>query len=186
MNEDLKLAVETIRRGGIILYPTDTVWGIGCDARNENAVQRIFKLKGRSDAKSMLSLVGSELQLEQTVETVPEAAWMLIEAAVHPVTIIYDHPMGLAPGLVASDGSAGIRLTSDPFCRTLCLKAHCPVVSTSANISGAPTPKSFSDIGEEIKQGVDYIVKTRQNETETQKPSNIIKISDSGEFKIIR
>ncbi|MDE7403341.1 MAG: threonylcarbamoyl-AMP synthase [Muribaculaceae bacterium] len=184
--KDLDLAVDTIRKGGIILYPTDTVWGIGCDATNPEAVDKIFKLKKRADAKSMLMLVGSEYQLEQWVENVPDVAWQLIEAAVKPTTIIYDHPIGIANTLLAADGSAGFRLTQDAFCKAICAKLRKPIVSTSANISGEKTPASFMEISPEIINGVDYVVQFRRNDKRKSKPSNIIKISDSGIFKIIR
>lgn len=184
--EDMARAVETLRQGGIILYPTDTIWGIGCDATNADAVKRIYDLKKRHDSKSMLVLVGSEGELQRTVEEVPEAAWMLIEASVDPLTIIYDHPLGLAPGLLADDGSAGIRITSEIFSRTLCERLRKPLVSTSANISGKKTPFTFSEIDEEIKNGVDYVVKFRQNDNSRHKASNIIKVSDSGVIKVIR
>ncbi len=182
--EDMARAVEILKQGGIILYPTDTVWGIGCDATNTEAVKKIYDLKKRSDAKSML--VGSEGELQRTVEEVPEAAWMLIEAAVNPLTIIYDRPRGLAVNLLADDGSAGIRITSELFSRTLCSRLRRPIVSTSANVSGKKTPAVFSDIDDEIIDGVDYVVRFRQEDSSRRKSSNIIKVSDSGVIKVIR
>ena len=184
--EDMARAVEILKQGGIILYPTDTVWGIGCDATNTEAVKKIYDLKKRSDAKSMLVLVGSEGELQRTVEEVPEAAWMLIEAAVNPLTIIYDRPRGLAVNLLADDGSAGIRITSELFSRTLCSRLRRPIVSTSANVSGKKTPAVFSDIDGEIIDGVDYVVRFRQEDSSRRKSSNIIKVSDSGVIKVIR
>lgn len=184
--EDMAQALEVLKKGGIILYPTDTIWGIGCDATNEEAVKKIYDLKQRSDAKSMLVLVGSEGELQRNVEEVPEAAWMLIETAVNPITIIYDRPKGIARNLLAGDGSAGIRITSEVFSRTLCNRLRHPIVSTSANISGKKTPVTFSEIDEDIKKGVDYIVRFRQNDISRHKSSNIIKVSDSGIIKIIR
>lgn len=184
--EDMVRAVETLRNGGIILYPTDTVWGIGCDATCEEAVQRIYSLKQRSDAKSMLVLVGSEGELQRTVRNVPDAAWMLIEAAVNPLTIIYDHPDGLAPNLLADDGSAGIRITSELFSRTLCQRLRHPVVSTSANVSGHKTPATFAEIDPAIIDGVDYVVRYRRDDTRRRKASNIIKVTDSDVVKVIR
>lgn len=184
--EDMAQALEVLKKGGIILYPTDTIWGIGCDATNEEAVKKIYDLKQRSDAKSMLVLVGSEGELQRNVEEVPEAAWMLIETAVNPITIIYDRPKGIARNLLAEDGSAGIRITSELFSRTLCNRLRHPIVSTSANISGKKTPVTFSEIDEDIKKGVDYIVRFRQNDISRHKSSNIIKVSDSGIIKIIR
>ena len=184
--EDMAQALEVLKKGGIILYPTDTIWGIGCDATNEEAVKKIYDLKQRSDSKSMLVLVGSEGELQRNVEEVPEAAWMLIETAVNPITIIYARPKGIARTLLAEDGSAGIRITSEVFSRTLCNRLRHPIVSTSANISGKKTPVTFSEIDEDIKKGVDYIVRFRQNDISRHKSSNIIKVSDSGIIKIIR
>lgn len=184
--EDMAEALEVLKKGGIILYPTDTIWGIGCDATNEEAVKKIYDLKQRSDSKSMLVLVGSEGELQRSVEEVPEAAWMLIETAVNPITIIYDRPKGIARNLLAEDGSAGIRITSELFSQTLCNRLRRPIVSTSANISGKKTPVTFSEIDEDIKKGVDYIVRFRQNDISRHKSSNIIKVSDSGIIKIIR
>ena len=183
---DMARAVETLRSGGILLYPTDTVWGIGCDATNPEAVRRIYELKQRSDAKSMLVLVGSEGELQRTVENIPDAAWMLIEAAVNPLTIIYDHPVGLATELLADDGSVGVRITSELFSRTLCQRLRRPIVSTSANISGRKTPATFAEISPEIIDGVDYVVSYRRDDTRRARPSNIIKVSDSDIVKVIR
>lgn len=189
MKESLDKALEILRNGGIILYPTDTIWGIGCDATNANAVRRIYNLKKRADAKSMLMLVGSDGQLQRYVENVPDIAWDLIDVAVHPMTIIYDHPRGVAPELLAPDGSAGFRITSEPFSRTLCQRLGRPVVSTSANISGQPAPKSFHDITPEILEGVDYVVdygRGRPGDKAPGQPSNIIKVTDSAVVTVIR
>lgn len=183
--DDLREAVEVLKKGGIILYPTDTIWGIGCDASNSEAVKRIFALKERADAKAMLSLVGSEGQLQRTVNDIPEVAWELIDAAVKPLTIIYDHPVGLAPELLAPDGSAGIRITSEPFSRALCERLRSPVVSTSANKSGQPSPASFSDISPEIIDGVDYVVRFKRDQ-KGGTASNIIKLGEAGRVKVIR
>ena len=183
--DDLREAVEVMKKGGIILYPTDTIWGIGCDASNSKAVKRIFALKERADAKAMLSLVGSEGQLQRTVNDIPEVAWELIDAAVKPLTIIYDHPVGLAPELLAPDGSAGIRITSEPFSRALCERLRRPVVSTSANKSGQPSPASFSDISPEIIDGVDYVVRFKRDQ-KGGTASNIIKLGEAGRVKVIR
>ncbi len=183
---DLKEAVKILKEGGIILYPTDTVWGIGCDARNEKAVERIFQLKQRADSKSMLVLVGSEGMLQRTVKSVPEIAWQLIDVAVNPMTIIYDHPVGVAENLKAEDGSLGIRITSEKFSRTLCERLKGPIVSTSANISGKPTPLTFAEISSDIKNGVDYVCKFRQKEKANSRPSNIIKNTRDNIVKVIR
>lgn len=184
--EDIDTALATLRSGGIILYPTDTIWGIGCDATDSKAIERIYRLKKRADAKAMLSLVGSEGQLQGFVKNIPEAAWQLIDAAVNPLTIIYDHPAGLSEKLIAEDGSAGIRITSEPFSRTLCMRLKHPIVSTSANVSGERAPLNFEDISEEIRNGVDYVVKFRQCDKMAHTPSNIIKVGDGGLIKIIR
>ncbi len=183
---DLKEAVRVMKEGGIILYPTDTVWGIGCDARNEEAVKKIYALKEREDSKSMLVLVGSEGMLQRTVKDVPEIAWQLIDVAVNPMTIIYDEPIGVAENLKAPDGSLGIRITSEKFSRTLCERMRGPIVSTSANISGKPTPTTFSEISSEIRKGVDYVCSFRQKEKGSKKPSNIIKITKGNIVKVIR
>ena len=183
---DLKEAVRILKEGGIILYPTDTVWGIGCDARNEEAVRKIYKLKQRADSKSMLVLVGSEGMLQRTVKDVPEIAWQLIDVAVNPMTIIYDHPVGVAENLKAEDGSLGIRITSEKFSRMLCERLKGPIVSTSANVSGKPTPMTFAEISSEIKQGVDYVCRYRQRDKASARPSNIIKITRGNVVKVIR
>lgn len=183
---DIKEALRVMKEGGIILYPTDTVWGIGCDARNPEAVEKIFKLKERADSKSMLVLVGSEGMLQRTVKSVPEIAWQLIDVAVNPMTIIYDTPLGIADNLKAEDGSLGIRITTEKFSRTLCERMRGPIVSTSANKSGKPTPMTFSEISSEIKNGVDYVCKYRHKEKVSSKPSNIIKITKENIVKVIR
>lgn len=183
---DLKEAVRIMKEGGIILYPTDTVWGIGCDARNVEAVRRIYGLKQREDYKSMLVLVGSEGMLQRTVKDVPEIAWQLIDVAVNPLTIIYDFPTGVAENLKAEDGSLGVRITSEKFSRTLCERLKGPIVSTSANVSGKPTPRTFAEISSEIKNGVDYVCRFRQKEKAGAKPSNIIKVTRGNVVKVIR
>ncbi|MDE5871900.1 MAG: threonylcarbamoyl-AMP synthase [Muribaculaceae bacterium] len=183
---DLKEALRVMKEGGIILYPTDTVWGIGCDARNEEAVKRIYRLKQRADSKSMLVLVGSEGMLQRYVKDVPEIAWQLIDVAVNPMTIIYDHPVGVAENLKAEDGSLGIRITNEKFSRALCERMRGPIVSTSANISGKPTPSTFAEISSLIKNGVDYVCGFRQKEKASSRPSNIIKITKENIIKVIR
>lgn len=186
MNEDLKKACDVLRKGGLILYPTDTIWGIGCDATNEEAVQRVYTLKQRADNKAMLLLLGNEAQLESYVQEVPEIAWSLIEVADRPLTLIYPGARNLAPNLIAEDGSVGIRITREEFSRRLCEQFRRPVVSTSANISGQPAPHTFQEIAEEIKQGVDYIVQYRQDDLTAAQPSSIIKLGAGGLFQIIR
>lgn len=184
--EDIKEAVRVMRAGGIILYPTDTIWGLGCDATNEEAVKKIYALKQRPDSKSMLVLTDNEAKLERIVDEVPEVAYNLIEVAEKPLTIIYSGAKNLAPNLIAQDGSVGIRITKEAFSKALCEAFRMPIVSTSANISGQPSAQNFSEISEEIKQGVDYIVKYRQNDLSKAKPSSIIKLEKGGVVTIIR
>ncbi|MDE5875384.1 MAG: threonylcarbamoyl-AMP synthase [Muribaculaceae bacterium] len=186
LQEDIRNAVDVLRKGGIILYPTDTVWGIGCDATNAEAVARIYSLKQREESKSMLVLVDSEASLDRLVDDVPEVAWQLIEAAVRPLTIIYDHPRGVAANLLAPDGSLGVRITSEQYSAELCRRLRRPLVSTSANISGTKTPAIFSEISPEIIEGVDYVADFRRDDRSAPAPSNIIKVSSGGLFKVIR
>lgn len=184
--EDITKALETLKAGGVILYPTDTIWGLGCDATNPEAVEKIYYIKGRSESKAMLALVGSDGQLQNAVAHIPEISWELIDSAVHPLTIIYDHPKGLAHNLIAPDGSMGIRITNENFSRTLCQRFGKPIVSTSANKSGQKSPATFADIPREIKEKVDYIVKCGRDNSLPHTASNIIKISDGGVVKVIR
>lgn len=184
--EDIKQAVDCLKNGGLILYPTDTVWGIGCDATNPDAVKRIYDLKRREESKSMLVLVDSDGALERIVDDIPEVAWQLIDAAVDPLTIIYDHPKNVATNLLANDGSLGIRITDEKYSKELCRRLRRPLVSTSANISGNKAPGIYSDIPEEIKAGVDYVASYRRDDTEAPSPSNIIKVSEGGLVKVIR
>lgn len=183
---EIKNALEVLRKGGVILYPTDTVWGLGCDASNSEAVKRLFDIKNRPEAKSMLVLVGSEAMLDRTVQNIPEVAWDLAELAVDPLTIIYDEPKGVAPELLAEDGSLGIRLTRDYFSSQLCGRLRKPIVSTSANISGVAPPHTFEEIPEEIRNAADYVVDWRRDDNTPHAPSAIIKLSNSGIVKIIR
>ena len=186
MNDDLKKACEVMAAGGLILYPTDTIWGIGCDATNEEAIRRVYELKRRSDHKAMLVLLDSEAKLNGYVSNVPDIAWDLIVVAVKPLTIIFSNAKHLAPSLVGEDGSVGFRITREAFSRQLCERFRKPVVSTSANISGEPSPASFSEISEEVKKGVDYIVEYRQDDQTKAKPSSIIKLGDGGLVQVIR
>lgn len=186
MEQEIENALNCLRKGGIILYPTDTIWGIGCDATNAEAVAKIYALKKRSDAKSMLTLLDSVDSLYVWLDNVPETALQLIDVAVDPLTIIYDSPRGIAPNLLADDGSLGIRITSEPYSRKLARRLRHPLVSTSANISGSPAPACFDDIAQEIKDGVDYIVDYRRNDKTSKMPSGIIKVTDRETFKIIR
>lgn len=184
---DIDNCIRTLRMGGVILYPTDTVWGIGCDATNSEAVERVFRIKRRADSKALIMLVDSQDALYDAVDNVPEVALQLIEAAVAPMTIIYDRAAPcIAKNLQASDGSVAVRVTSDPFCRAICRKLHRPLVSTSANISGAPAAATFSEISQEILTEVDYAALYRREDNTRHQPSSIIKISDDATFKIIR
>ncbi len=175
-----------MQAGGIILYPTDTIWGIGCDATNEKAVQRVYELKQRTDNKAMLVLIDSSAKLEAYVPDVPAIAWDLIEVADKPLTIIYPGSKNLAPNLIGADGSVGIRVTSEEFSRRLCERFRKPLVSTSANVSGEPSPANFSEVSDTIKNGVDYIVKYRQDDEAKASPSNIIKLGAGGLVQVIR
>jgi Sua5/YciO/YrdC/YwlC family protein len=186
MEEEIKKACEVLKTGGVILYPTDTIWGIGCDATNEKAVKRIYEIKRRSDTKSMLVLVDSPAKLDFYVEEIPAIAYDLIELSDKPLTLIYSGARNLAPNLIAQDGSIGIRVTNEAFSSTLCQRLRKPLVSTSANISGQPSPALFSEINEEIIRSVDYVVNYRQNEKSGAKPSGIIQLGKDGLFKIIR
>lgn len=185
LNEEIKKALDVIKDGGIILYPTDTIWGIGCDATNTEAIAKIYKLKRREDSKSMLSLVASENMLLQFVKEIPEIAFQLIDCAINPLTIIYDEPIYISPKLFAEDGSAGFRITKEIFSKSLSQKLGKPLVSTSANISGEPSPKCFADISDDILNNVDYIVDFGRNYSSST-PSNIIKVSNDSVVKIIR
>lgn len=184
--EDISAAVAALKRGEIIVYPTDTVWGIGCDATNSDAVRKIFEIKRRADAKALISLVSDEAMLERWVNDIPEVAFELIEAAVKPMTIVYDHPVGLAPELLAEDGSAAIRVTADPFCQALCRGLRKPIVSTSANVSGSATPRNFSEITPEILSSVNYVALTRREDRRPAKPSTVIKLGSGGLITVIR
>ncbi len=182
---EAKKAAEIMRKGGIILYPTDTIWGIGCDATNEEAVQRIFRLKERADSKSMLVLSDSEAKLQGLMDEVPEMAWDLIELTNKPLTIIYPAAKGVAPSLIAEDGTLGIRVTREPFSAELCRLMRVPVVSTSANKSGQPAAQTYAQIAPEIIEGVDYVVECRRQEKEGQ-PSAIIRLGTKGEVEVLR
>jgi len=186
MIEEIKKTCEVLQAGGIILYPTDTVWGIGCDATNEEAVKKVYELKRRVDNKAMLVLTDNPAKLNMYVSRIPDIAWDLIEVADKPLTIIYPKAKNLAANLLADDQSVGIRITNEPFSKTLCERFRKPIVSTSANISGQPSPSNFNEISEEIKAGVDYVVNFRQEEIIKAKPSGIIKLGEGGVVQVIR
>ena len=192
--EDLQAALRVLRNGGLIAYPTDTIWGIGCDATNSAAVERLFALKQRADSKAMLMLLDSSAKLPYYIENIPEAAWMLLDScegeagnqSAKPLTIVYPNARNIAPKLIAEDGSVGIRITHELFSKALCAQLRHPLVSTSANISGQPSPRFFAEISQEIINGVEYVCQFRREDESEQAPSTIIKLNNDGTFKIIR
>lgn len=186
IEDDIRQAYAALSQGGVILYPTDTVWGIGCDATRSDAVRRVFDIKRRADSKALITLVDSTSRLERYVDNVPDVALDIIELSNRPVTIVYDRGRNLAPELLADDGSVGIRVTTEDFSRRLCRAYRKPIVSTSANISGRPAPATFDAIAPEIKDAVDYIAVTRRDDTTPHSPSAVIRLSDDGMVKIIR
>lgn len=186
MVEEIKKACQVMNDGGVILYPTDTIWGLGCDATNPDAVRKVYEIKKRIDSKAMLVLVDSPVKVDFYTDEVPDIAWDLIELADKPLTIIYAHARNLAPSLLAEDGSVGIRVTTEQFSNQLCRRFRKAIVSTSANVSGQPSPANFSEISEEIKAAVDYIVSYRQEELNRPNPSSVIKLGKGGLIKIIR
>ena len=184
--EDISKAVEVMNAGGVILYPTDTVWGIGCDATNAEAVRRVFEIKRRNDAKSLICLIDSDAKLQFYLNEVPDVAWELLDVADKPLTIIFDGARNLAPDVISDDGSVGLRVTRELFSKQLCFRMKRAIVSTSANISGKPAPQCFSEISDEILSAVDYVCTSRRDETRKCQPSGIIKLGIGGEVKIIR
>jgi L-threonylcarbamoyladenylate synthase len=186
MKNELEKALEVLKAGGLILYPTDTIWGIGCDATNEEAVQKIMTLKGRSASKSLIVLLDNENKLASYVREIPDVAYDLIEFAEHPLTIVYSNAKNLAPSVINEDGSIGIRLVKHTFCQQLIQRFRLPIVSTSANISGQAAPKNFNEVAQEIIDGVNYVVNLEQEVLEEKTPSTIMKLSPDGLFTFIR
>lgn len=184
--EDMAEAVRVLRQGGVILYPTDTIWGLGCDATNAEAVKRIYEIKQRSDSKALIVLANSDAMISNYVENAPEVAWDVIELATKPTTIVFDKGKNLAPNLMAEDGSIAFRLSREAFSSQLCFHMRKPIVSTSANISGEPSPRIFSEIHEDIIKSADYVVQYRRNDRTPSAPSSIIKLSNAGDVKILR
>ena len=187
--EDIKNAVETMRKGGVILYPTDTVWGIGCDATNSEAVKRVYEIKQRDDSKALICLVDSDARMQRYFRTVPDVAWQLIDSLKDggkPTTLILDGDVNLAENLIADDGSVGIRITDEPFSKELCYRFQKAIVSTSANISGEPAAQNYCDIDPRIIEAVDYVCWSRRQEHKPHTPSAIIKLKENGEVTIIR
>jgi L-threonylcarbamoyladenylate synthase len=186
LEDDIKKAVEVMRKGGVILYPTDTVWGIGCDATNAEAVARVYEIKHREDSKAMICLVDNDNRLQRYVRNVPDVAWQLFDCAEDPTTIILDGAINLAQNLIAEDGSIAMRITREEFSKQLCYRFQKPIVSTSANISGEPTAQNYCDISQEIIDAVDYVCWTRRQEHKPHKPSSIIRLREDGQVEIIR
>jgi L-threonylcarbamoyladenylate synthase len=186
MEKDLQNSLDVLKRGGIILYPTDTIWGIGCDATNQEAVDNILRVKNRQDDKGLLVLIDDPEKLSYFVAEIPEIAWELVTIPDQPLTLVYPGGINLPANVLHSDGSVGIRVTNDIFCRELIHRLGKPLISTSANKSGEPFPSTFADIEEDIKSNVDYIVKWRQNDLSLKNPSSIVKLGLKGEVEIIR
>ena len=188
--QDIKNAVEVLRKGGVILYPTDTVWGIGCDATNVEAVKRVYEIKQRNDSKALICLVDSDARLQRYVRNVPDVAWQLIdslkESDSKPTTLILDGAINLAENLIAEDGSIGMRITQEPFSKELCYRFQKALVSTSANISGDPPAQNYGDIDPRLLEAVDYVCWSRRQEHKPHKPSSIIRLKENGEVTIIR
>ena len=188
--EDIKKAVETMRKGGVILYPTDTVWGIGCDATNAEAVKRVYEIKQRDDSKALICLVDSDARMQRYFRNVPDVAWQLVdrleEGDGKPTTLILDGAINLADNLIAEDGSVGMRITNEPFSKELCFRFQKAIVSTSANISGEPAAQNYCDIDPKIIEAVDYVCWSRRQEHKPHTPSSIIKLKENGEVEIIR
>ncbi len=188
--EDIKNAVEVLRKGGVILYPTDTVWGIGCDATNAEAVKRVYEIKQRDDSKALICLVDSDARLQRYVRNVPDVAWQLLDSMKDsdskPTTLILDGAINLAPNLIAEDGSIGMRITQEPFSKELCYRFQKALVSTSANISGEPAAQNYQDIDPRILEAVDYVCWSRRQEHKPHQPSSIIRLKENGEVSIIR
>jgi L-threonylcarbamoyladenylate synthase len=185
INQEIHNAFEVIQNGGIILYPTDTVWGIGCDATNNEAVSKIFALKKRAESKSMICLMNGEKMIYNVFKEIPDVAWQIMDLSEKPTTLILDNPRNIASNLISDDKSLGMRIVKEPFCFKLMEKMRKPLVSTSANISGSPSPSSFKEISPEILKGVDYIVNLHHDKI-MAKPSTIIKIGNDYQVKIIR
>ena len=186
LQDEVKKAIEVMKAGGVILYPTDTVWGIGCDATNEEAVRKVFEIKKREDSKALICLVDSDVRLQRYVRNVADVTWDMIELSEKPLTVIFDHVTGLAPNVIAEDGSAGIRITKEEFSKELCFRFQKPIVSTSANISGEPAAQNYRDIDPRIVEQVDYVCWSRRQEHQPHQPSSIIKLTEGGVVQIIR
>lgn len=186
LNDEVKKALDVINQGGIILYPTDTIWGLGCDATNTEAIQKIYALKQRAQEKSMIILLDTENKLESYIREVPAIAYDLIEFTENPLTLVMPGAKNISPALIAADGSVGVRVSTHPFCQQLIQRLRKPLVSTSANISGQPSPQNFSQVSDEIINGVDYVVNLDQHDLSIKKPSTIMRLEPDGKFEFIR
>ena len=185
MQEEIQRAYDVIKEGGIILYPTDTVWGIGCDATNADAVAKIYRLKQRAETQSMIVLMNGEKMMYNVFKEIPEVAWQILDLSENPTTLILDNPRNIATNVIGADKTLGVRIVKEPFCFKLMERMKKPLVSTSANVSGQPTPKSFKEISPEIIKGVDYVVNLDRDKI-SGKPSTIIKLTQDSQVKIIR
>ena len=186
LRDEVAGALKVIQEGGIILYPTDTIWGIGCDATNTEAIQKIYRLKQRDEAKSMIILLDTENKLESYISDVNPLAYDLIEYTENPLTLVMPGAKNISPALIAADGSVGIRVTNNQFCQNLIQRMRKPLVSTSANISGKPSPEYFSQIDEAVINGVDYVVDLEQHSKEIKTPSTIMRLEPDGRFEFLR
>lgn len=186
LKDEVAKALKVVQDGGIILYPTDTIWGIGCDATNTEAVKKIFALKQREEAKSMIILLDTDNKLQSYVREVPDIAYDLIEYAENPLTLVMPGAKNISEALIAADGSVGIRVAKHPFCEQLIQRLRKPLVSTSANISGQPSPQNFNKVASEIIEGVDYVVDVDQHDTTLKKPSTIMRLAPDGRFEFLR
>jgi L-threonylcarbamoyladenylate synthase len=184
--QDIRNAIDVMRQGGVILYPTDTVWGIGCDATNEEAVRKVFRLKQRDDSKALICLVDSDARLQRYVRNVPDVAWQIIDCCTKPTTLVLDGAVNLAPSLLADDGSVGIRITNEPFSKELCFRFQKAIVSTSANISGEPPAQNYRDIDPRLIEAADYVCWSRRQEHKPHQPSSVIRLKENGEVVVIR
>jgi len=186
LKDEVAKAFKVIQDGGIILYPTDTIWGIGCDATNTEAIKKIYALKQRDEAKNMIILLDTDNKLPGYVQEIPDVAYDLIEYTENPLTLVMPGAKNISPALISADGSVGIRICSHPFCQQLIQRMRKPLVSTSANISGKPSPSYFSQVDQEIIDGVDYVVDLDQHSKEIKNPSTIMRIGPDGRFEFIR
>lgn len=186
MREEIHKALEVLKNGGVILYPTDTVWGLGCDATNADAVAKVNEIKGRSADKSLIVLLDTDNKLQSYVNDIPDVAYELIEYTEKPLTVVFSNAKNLAPNVINTDGSIGIRIPKHDFCQQLIQRFRKPIVSTSANISGELTPKFFDEISDEVKEAVDYIVELEQEDSTPKQPSTIVRLGSGGQFEFIR